>query len=88
MNTLAFGPIGTPELIILGFIGLLIFGKRLPEIFNGLGSSIRTFKEGLTGVSEDIARSGEDAVTASPAACAQLQSEKSCEVDSGKNAAT
>ncbi|WP_343232967.1 twin-arginine translocase TatA/TatE family subunit [Miltoncostaea marina] len=36
-------------LIVLG-IALLLFGaKRLPEMGRGLGSSMREFKEGLTG---------------------------------------
>ncbi|HAI10550.1 MAG TPA: hypothetical protein DCM28_02520, partial [Phycisphaerales bacterium] len=35
---LAFlGPIGTPELIVLAIIGLLVFGRRLPEVGRSLG---------------------------------------------------
>lgn len=38
------------ELIILLFIVLLIFGaKKIPELGKGLGSGIRSFKEGLSG---------------------------------------
>ena len=37
---------GIHWLIIL-FVALLLFGKRLPEILRGLGGSVREFKKGL-----------------------------------------
>ena len=36
-----------PDLIILLVLGLLIFGRRLPEIGRGLGRSIVEFRKGL-----------------------------------------
>lgn len=58
MNTLAFGigPIGTTELIVILAIGLLLFGKRLPEVGRSLGKGIVEFKKGLKGVEEEIER--------------------------------
>ena len=38
-TTLAFGMPGWQELLILGVIGLLIFGKRLPEVGRSIGSA-------------------------------------------------
>lgn len=39
---------GTPELIIIMGIAFLIFGgKKLPELGEGLGKGIRSFKKGL-----------------------------------------
>jgi sec-independent protein translocase protein TatA len=56
-TTLAlFGSLGMPELIILGLLGLLIFGKRLPEVGKNLGKGIIEFKKGLQGVEEDVNR--------------------------------
>lgn len=53
-NTLAFlGPIGMPEMIILGLLGVLIFGKRLPEVGKSLGKGIVEFKKGLQGIDDD-----------------------------------
>ncbi len=40
------GRIGLPELLIILFIVILIFGaNRLPEIGKGIGSAIRNFKD-------------------------------------------
>jgi sec-independent protein translocase protein TatA len=41
-----FGRIGLPELLVILFIIILIFGAhRLPELGRGLGRGIRNFKE-------------------------------------------
>ena len=41
-----FGPVGLPELVIIFFIVILIFGaKRLSGLGRGLGQAIRGFKE-------------------------------------------
>jgi sec-independent protein translocase protein TatA len=40
------GPLGVPELLIIAFIILLIFGVgRLPEVFGGLGKGIKEFRK-------------------------------------------
>jgi len=42
------GPIGLPELIIILFIIILIFGaSRLPDIAGGIGRGIRNFKDAI-----------------------------------------
>ncbi|HOW69610.1 MAG TPA: twin-arginine translocase TatA/TatE family subunit [Phycisphaerae bacterium] len=48
---------GGGEMIILGIIGLLIFGNRLPEVAKSLGKSVVEFKRGLSGVQDEIERS-------------------------------
>ena len=54
-NTIAFlGPIGWQELLILGVIGILIFGKRLPEVGRSIGKGIVEFKKGLAGIDEEM----------------------------------
>jgi sec-independent protein translocase protein TatA len=45
---------GGTEWVVIALFGLLIFGKRLPEVGKSLGRSIVEFKKGLKGVEEDV----------------------------------
>ncbi len=54
-NSLAFLSLpGGTEWIIIALFGLLIFGKRLPEVGKSLGRSIVEFKKGLKGVEDEV----------------------------------
>jgi len=53
-NTLAWGMPGGAEWILIALFGLLIFGKRLPEVGRSLGKGIVEFKKGLKGVESEI----------------------------------
>ena len=46
--------IGLPEMIILGVIGVLLFGKRLPEVGRQLGKGLSEFKRGMQGIESEI----------------------------------
>lgn len=48
------GPLGGPEIVIIGFVALLIFGNRLPSVMRSLGKSVTEFKKGINEVEEDI----------------------------------
>jgi sec-independent protein translocase protein TatA len=52
--------LGMPELTIIAFVALLIFGNRLPSVMRSLGKSVTEFKKGVSGIEDDI----ENAVTA------------------------
>src|SRR4051794_18682249 len=45
---------GLTEWIIIGALGLLFFGKRLPEVGKSLGKGIVEFKKGLKGIEDDV----------------------------------
>ena len=49
LHTLALGMPGPFEWIIIAGLGLLIFGKRLPEVGRSLGRGIREFKDSVSG---------------------------------------
>lgn len=55
MNTMGFIPnLGAPELLVLGIIMLLLFGRRLPEVGKSLGQGIVQFKKGLRDIETDV----------------------------------
>lgn len=45
---------GWMEILVIGFITLLIFGKRLPETMRSIGSGIVEFKKGLKGTEDEV----------------------------------
>ncbi|MEQ9461847.1 MAG: twin-arginine translocase TatA/TatE family subunit [Phycisphaeraceae bacterium] len=53
------GPIGWPEMLVIAVVGLLFFGKRLPEVGRSLGKGIVEFKKGLSGLDSDMTKAGD-----------------------------
>lgn len=52
---LLFGTIGMTEIIILALVVLLFFGgKKIPELMKGIGKGVKSFKEGVKGVEEEL----------------------------------
>lgn len=45
---------GPSELVIVGIIAVLLFGKRLPEVAKSLGSSYREFRSGLSSLQSEV----------------------------------
>jgi sec-independent protein translocase protein TatA len=54
IHPLAFGMPDLPELLIIALIGLLFFGKRLPEVGRSIGKTIVEFKKGMRDVEQDM----------------------------------
>ncbi len=51
---LIFG-LGTTEIILIVLVVLLLFGgKKIPELMRGVGKGIKSFKDGIQGMDEDI----------------------------------
>lgn len=48
------GFIGTPEIIIIAIVLLLMFGgRKIPELMKGLGKGIKEFKDASKGVESE-----------------------------------
>ena len=65
MTTL-FAFIGMPgpmEMMIILGIGVLLFGKRLPEVGRSLGKGIIEFKKGVQGIEDEIDSAASTAVS-------------------------
>ena len=62
MNNLLFlGNIGGTEIIIIAIIILLLFGgKKIPELMQGLGKGVKSFKKGMKDIEEDIDKCDKD----------------------------
>ena len=63
LNTilLLFGTFGTGEIIIIVFVVLLLFGgKKIPELMKGLGKGVRSFKQGMNEIEEEIKKPADD----------------------------
>lgn len=63
MTTTAFGmlalfSLGGMEIALLAGLGLLLFGKRLPDVARGMGKSVVEFKKGLSGLEEEVNNAG------------------------------
>ena len=60
MNHLLFiGNLGAGEIIVIALVVLLLFGgKKIPELMKGLGKGVRSFKEGMNNIENDIENSG------------------------------
>ena len=64
---LALFSVGPAEMLIIGVVAVLLFGKRLPEVGRSLGKSFIEFKKGISGL-EDEFRSVSSAVTSTSTA--------------------
>jgi len=54
-HLLLFGTVGATEIIIVALIVLLLFGgKKIPELMKGIGKGVKSFKDGMKGIEDDI----------------------------------
>ena len=54
MKLLLFG-LGMQEIIVIALIVLLLFGgKKIPELMKGLGKGVKSFKDGMKEVDDEV----------------------------------
>lgn len=55
------GVIGPWQIVILALLIVLLFGgKKIPELMKGIGKGVKSFKEGMNEVEDQINKSDED----------------------------
>lgn len=55
MTPLFIGGIGMQEVLLIVLVVLLFFGgKKIPELMKGLGKGVRSFKEGMNEIKQEI----------------------------------
>ena len=55
MTPLFIGGIGMQEVLLIAFVVLLFFGgKKIPELMKGIGKGVRSFKEGMNEMKQEI----------------------------------
>ena len=55
VTPLLIGGLGIQEVLLIALVVLLFFGgKKIPELMNGLGKGVRSFKEGMNDIKKDI----------------------------------
>lgn len=55
MTLLLFGGLGVTEIVIIALVVLLLFGgKKIPDLMKGIGKGVRSFKDGVNGIKEEI----------------------------------
>ena len=60
-NLLFLGGLGTGELVVIVLIVLLLFGgKKIPELMKGIGKGVKSFKDGVKGIENDINATDDD----------------------------
>ena len=54
MIPLLFG-LGATEIILIALVVLLLFvGRKIPELMKGIGKGVKSFKDGVKGVEDDL----------------------------------
>ena len=55
--------LGMQEVLLIALVILLLFGgKKIPELMNGLGKGVKSFKDGVNGI-DDASKTTESADT-------------------------
>lgn len=62
MDRLLFiGGLGASEILLIALVVLLFFGgKKIPELMKGLGKGVRSFKDGMKEVENEIKENSVD----------------------------
>ncbi|MDR0296219.1 MAG: twin-arginine translocase TatA/TatE family subunit [Prevotellaceae bacterium] len=55
------GAIGIQQIIVIALIVLLLFGgKKIPELMKGIGKGVKMFKDGMSGIDDELKDNSKD----------------------------
>ena len=55
LNTLLLLGLGAQELLLITLVVLLLFGgAKIPELMRGLGKGVKSFKEGMKDIDDEV----------------------------------
>lgn len=55
MTTLLLLGIGMQEVLLIVLVVVLLFGgKKIPELMHGIGKGVKSFKDGMNGIENEI----------------------------------
>ena len=55
ITPLFIGGLGMQEMLLIALVVLLFFGgKKIPELMKGIGKGVRSFKEGMNEVEDNL----------------------------------
>ena len=61
MNNILMLGLGMQEVLVIALIVLLLFGgKKIPELMKGLGKGVKSFKEGIKEISDDVEKKSDE----------------------------
>ncbi len=61
MERLFIFGLGGQEILFIALIVLLLFGgRKIPELMKGLGKGVKSFKDGMNGVEDDLKTDDKD----------------------------
>jgi sec-independent protein translocase protein TatA len=65
LGFLLFLGLGMTEIVLIALVVLLFFGgRKIPELMKGLGKGVKSFKDGMEGMEEELKKPSEKAAQA------------------------
>lgn len=64
---LFFDSIGWQELVVVGLLAVVLFGKRLPDLGRTLGKSLVSFRKGVEEMKNEIVSAADESTDTQPA---------------------
>lgn len=59
--------LGTGEIVLIVLVVLLLFGgRKIPELMKGLGKGVKSFKQGMNEISDEISSDSDNHGSNSP----------------------